>query len=167
MKTFIYGQVFALLHLGVLLSRRFFSKRILIMFSRHSGQIPQVEASSDEDLEALQFTQTQTDHQQQAATETKTSHSLKRAHEQPLSMGRSRAVPPPLLSSDDYIVDFDGPDDPDHPYNWKFSVKYAGFSLPRFKMLIHFCSFQTISFHNCLLWNLCFFLHECSFCSRN
>lgn len=103
-----------------------------MMFSRHSGQIPQVKASSDEDLEALQFTQTQTNHLQQAAIETKTSHSLKRSHEKLLSMGRGRAILPPLLSSDDYIVDFDGPDDPDHPYNWKFSVKYADFPLSRF-----------------------------------
>jgi hypothetical protein len=96
-----------------------------MMFSRHSVQIPQVEASSGEDLEALQFTQTQADHLQQTAMETKASYSIKGAYENPLPMGRGRAIPPPFPSSDDYIVDFDGPDDPDHPYNWKFSVKYA------------------------------------------
>jgi DHA1 family multidrug resistance protein-like MFS transporter len=47
-------------------------------------------------------------------------------------MGRGRTLPPPFLSLDDYVVDFDEPDDPDHPYNWKFPVKYAGFSPPLF-----------------------------------
>lgn len=40
-----------------------------------------------------------------------------------LSMGRGRAMPPRLLNRADYLVDFDGPDDPIHPFNWPFSTK--------------------------------------------
>lgn len=41
-----------------------------------------------------------------------------------LSIGRGRPLPPNILNSEDYVVDFDGIGDPTHPYNWKFSVKY-------------------------------------------
>lgn len=137
------------------------------MLSHHSDQIPQVEVSNDGDLEALQFTQTQTNHLRQTALETKASYAFKESHDKILSMGRGRAFPSPLLNLDDYIVDFDGPDDPDHPYNWKFSVKYAGFSPSQFYMLICFWPFQIISFDTCMLWHICFFVGECDVCSRN
>ncbi|KAH8696423.1 major facilitator superfamily domain-containing protein [Talaromyces proteolyticus] len=39
-------------------------------------------------------------------------------------MGGGKAFPPPLPDSDDYLVEFDGFDDPDHPYNWSFAVKF-------------------------------------------
>ncbi|KJK63893.1 Major Facilitator Superfamily protein [Aspergillus parasiticus SU-1] len=41
----------------------------------------------------------------------------------PLSMGEGKAFPPLLPNEDDYIVTFDGPDDPEHPFNWSFTVK--------------------------------------------
>lgn len=44
-----------------------------------------------------------------------------------LYMGLGRSFPAPLPNPEDYIVEFDGPDDPKHPYNWKFSVKYVDF----------------------------------------
>ncbi|KAK9239227.1 major facilitator superfamily domain-containing protein [Lipomyces kononenkoae] len=43
--------------------------------------------------------------------------------ERHLSMGAGKAFPPPLPNPEDYVVDFDGVDDPEHPYNWKLSVK--------------------------------------------
>jgi MFS transporter, DHA1 family, multidrug resistance protein len=38
-------------------------------------------------------------------------------------MGGGRDYPPPLPDRDPYRVDFDGPDDPIHPYNWPFKQK--------------------------------------------
>lgn len=40
-----------------------------------------------------------------------------------LPIGRGRPFPPNIPNSEDNVVDFDGIDDPTHPYNWKFSVK--------------------------------------------
>lgn len=40
-----------------------------------------------------------------------------------LVMGMGRPFPPILPDSENYDVDFDGLDDPTHPYNWKFSIK--------------------------------------------
>ncbi|KAE8371858.1 major facilitator superfamily domain-containing protein [Aspergillus bertholletiae] len=41
----------------------------------------------------------------------------------PLSMGEGKAFPPILSDEDDYIVTFNGPDDPEHPFNWSLTVK--------------------------------------------
>ncbi|OOQ83816.1 MFS-type transporter [Penicillium brasilianum] len=40
-----------------------------------------------------------------------------------LSMGMGRPAPPILPDSEYYVVDFDGINDPAHPYNWKFTTK--------------------------------------------
>lgn len=36
-----------------------------------------------------------------------------------------RSFPPPLINPEQYILEFDGPDDQKHPYNWKTSTKYV------------------------------------------
>ena len=41
-----------------------------------------------------------------------------------LSMGL-KPMPPPLPQFEDYTVEFDGTNDPMHPYNWKRSTKYV------------------------------------------
>lgn len=41
------------------------------------------------------------------------------------SLGMGRSLPPPLPDAQEYLVDFDGLDDPEHPYNWKSSRKYV------------------------------------------
>ncbi|PYI07019.1 bicyclomycin resistance protein [Aspergillus sclerotiicarbonarius CBS 121057] len=38
-------------------------------------------------------------------------------------MGQGKVLPPPLPDREDYVVAFDGPDDPEHPFNWSLSVK--------------------------------------------
>ncbi|RAL08459.1 MFS transporter [Aspergillus homomorphus CBS 101889] len=38
-------------------------------------------------------------------------------------MGAGKPFPPPLPDPADYVVEFDGPDDPNHPFNWSFAVK--------------------------------------------
>ncbi|KAJ5408665.1 hypothetical protein N7509_002548 [Penicillium cosmopolitanum] len=43
------------------------------------------------------------------------------------TMGQGRPLPAPLPDLENYVVDFDGDDDPSHPYNWPFTVKiYTG-----------------------------------------
>lgn len=42
-----------------------------------------------------------------------------------VSIGMDKPLPPPLPDQRDYLVDFDGVDDPIHPYNWKTSTKYV------------------------------------------
>ncbi|CAG8926040.1 unnamed protein product [Penicillium salamii] len=38
-------------------------------------------------------------------------------------IGVNKPFPAPLPPSEDYLVEFNGPDDPDHPLNWKVSSK--------------------------------------------
>lgn len=42
-----------------------------------------------------------------------------------MSDREKRPFPPPLINPDEYILEFDGPDDQKHPYNWKTSTKYV------------------------------------------
>lgn len=44
-----------------------------------------------------------------------------------LSMGMGKPTPPPLPDPTEYTVEFDGMNDPEHPYNWKSSTKYVDF----------------------------------------
>ena len=37
--------------------------------------------------------------------------------------GDGKEYPPPLPAKEDYVVEFDGHDDPLHPQNWKLSKK--------------------------------------------
>ncbi|KAB8237942.1 MFS transporter/fungal specific transcription factor domain-containing protein [Aspergillus alliaceus] len=48
---------------------------------------------------------------------------IEKCPETTLSMGEGKAFPPLLPDLEDYVVTFDGPEDPEHPYNWKFSAK--------------------------------------------
>lgn len=40
-----------------------------------------------------------------------------------LSFGRGRPHPPLLPDREDYVVDFDGPDDPAFPQNWPMRTR--------------------------------------------
>lgn len=42
-----------------------------------------------------------------------------------LCPGRGKSYPPPPPNLEAYVVEFDGPNDPAHPYNWKLSTKYV------------------------------------------
>ncbi|KAI5304958.1 hypothetical protein KEM56_005622, partial [Ascosphaera pollenicola] len=51
--------------------------------------------------------------------------SLSRKESKPLPpFGDGKPYPPQLPASDDYVVEFDGPEDPLHPQNWPFSKKF-------------------------------------------
>jgi DHA1 family multidrug resistance protein-like MFS transporter len=45
--------------------------------------------------------------------------------EQWLAMGAGKEHPPLLPDSEAYVVEFDGADDPLHPYNWPSLKRYA------------------------------------------
>lgn len=44
-------------------------------------------------------------------------------HQEVLSMGAGKPIPPYLPDSNQYTVEFDGPGDPAHPFNWDLTVK--------------------------------------------
>lgn len=56
-------------------------------------------------------------------------HGSVKKHQGILSMGAGKPIPPLLPDSKEYIVEFDGPDDPTHPLNWSFTVKYVLFKM--------------------------------------
>ena len=41
------------------------------------------------------------------------------------AFGGGKPYPPPLPNREDYVVEFDGPDDPMYPQNWPFWTKYV------------------------------------------
>lgn len=41
------------------------------------------------------------------------------------SFGYGKSYPPPLPAKEEYVVEFDGPDDPLHAQNWPFKKKYV------------------------------------------
>lgn len=43
------------------------------------------------------------------------------------AFGSDKPYPPPLPSRDEYVVEFDGPDDPLHAQNWPIRKKYVVF----------------------------------------
>ncbi|GIJ92097.1 hypothetical protein Asppvi_011072 [Aspergillus pseudoviridinutans] len=51
------------------------------------------------------------------------SHGSAKKDNRPLTIGAGKAFPPPLIDPENYVVDFDGPDDPEHPYNWNYVLK--------------------------------------------
>lgn len=59
------------------------------------------------------------------ASELGQAHGSVEKHQGTLSMGAGKPIPPSLPDSKEYIVEFDGPDDPAHPLNWSFTVKYV------------------------------------------
>ncbi|PWY72989.1 putative bicyclomycin resistance protein [Aspergillus heteromorphus CBS 117.55] len=43
----------------------------------------------------------------------------------PTSIGAGKLLPPSLPDSDTYVVTFEGPNDPQHPYNWNLCTKLS------------------------------------------
>lgn len=78
------------------------------------------DATTEDHLGALELTRINTYRLQQKTTVGSTRGPLPR--EKWLPMGANKDFPP-LLRSDDYVVEFDGPDDPLHPYNWSMTTR--------------------------------------------
>jgi len=72
----------------------------------------------------VEIHRTQTHRLQQVAT---VGGSLKsRTTNKPLpEFGGGKPYPPPLPEREEYVVEFDGKDDPLHPQNWPFKKKYV------------------------------------------
>ena len=51
-----------------------------------------------------------------------------RASKRPLMpMGAGKPYPPPLPAREEYVVEFDGPDDPLHGQNWSLRKKFVSY----------------------------------------
>jgi hypothetical protein len=53
-----------------------------------------------------------------------TAHRTSSPRETYLQLGAGKPFPPQLPDSGDYVVEFDGLEDPAHPYNWNLTVKF-------------------------------------------
>lgn len=78
------------------------------------------DATTEDQLTTLELTRINTHQLQQKTTVGSTRGPLPR--ERWLPMGANKEYPP-LLHSEDYVVEFDGPDDPLHPYNWPMKTR--------------------------------------------
>lgn len=66
----------------------------------------------------------QTSRSQHAATVGRTTTTRTRDSRRPMpDMGLGKPFPPPLPAQEDYVVEFDGPDDPRHAMNWPMRKK--------------------------------------------
>lgn len=82
--------------------------------------------ASDETVDhmnTLELTRINTYRLQQKTTVGSTRGPLPR--ERWLPMGANKEYPPLLPDSEDYVVEFDGANDPLHPYNWSMTRRYV------------------------------------------
>lgn len=84
--------------------------------------------STSPDLERLQTaslyaSRVETQRTQHAYTVGETERTRSRLSAPLPAFGGGKSYPPPLPEKDDYVVEFDGPDDPLHPQNWKLGRK--------------------------------------------
>lgn len=83
-------------------------------------------AATQNDLERhpTVLSRIQTAKSQHSATVGRGIKSTSRASRKPLpEFGDGKPYPPPLPDQEDYVVEFDGPDDPIHAQNWPFMKK--------------------------------------------
>ena len=82
--------------------------------------------STQRDLERhpTELSRIATARSQHSATVGRSRTSRTRRSEKPLpEFGAGKPYPPPLPSQEEYVVEFDGPDDPLHPQNWHIRKK--------------------------------------------
>jgi DHA1 family multidrug resistance protein-like MFS transporter len=89
-----------------------------------------------EEINSLELTRINTYRLQQKTTVGSTRGPTPR--EKWLPMGANKEYPPLLPDSEDYVVEFDGANDPLHPYNWSTPRRY-----------VHYCSFLAMSRYTC------------------
>lgn len=85
-------------------------------------------ASTQRDLERhpTVLERIQTSKSQHAGTVGRTITGKSRESRRPLpEMGLGKPYPPPLPEQEEYVVEFDGPDDPLHAQNWPMKKKYV------------------------------------------
>ena len=81
-----------------------------------------VNTTRDLERHPTELSRIETQRSQHSAT---VGRSLKsRESKKPLpNFGGGKDYPPPLPEQEEYVVEFDGPDDPLHPQNWSFKKK--------------------------------------------
>lgn len=102
--------------------------------SRHSDTVQQLRSPRDiESIRSLtaHLSRTETQRLQHIHTVGDSETSRARVSSTPLpQFGGGKPYPPPLPSRDEYVVDYNGPDDPLHPQNWATRQKYDLLLLP-------------------------------------
>lgn len=64
---------------------------------------------------------------QQQETVGSSTHRVRTPREQWLPMGAGKPFPPSMPDAEEYVVEFEGSDDPMHPQNWPFKRRYVFF----------------------------------------
>lgn len=87
----------------------------------HEHHDPPFSGASVEDPELVELDRIETARLQQQATVGSMRSRI--PHEQWLPLGAGKPYPPELPNSEDYVVEFEGADDPLHPQNWPMSKR--------------------------------------------
>jgi len=91
-------------------------------------QVPMNRVATQSDLERdpTVMSRVQTARSQHTGTVGRSHTGKSRESRRPLpEMGLGKPYPPPLPAQDEYVVEFDGPDDPLHAMNWPMKKKSA------------------------------------------
>ncbi len=90
---------------------------------RHTG-VSRVSTQGDLERNPTVLSRIQTAKSQHDRTVGRSATAKSRESRRPLpEMGLGKPYPPPLPDRDEYVVEFDGPDDPIHAQNWPFKKK--------------------------------------------
>jgi DHA1 family multidrug resistance protein-like MFS transporter len=93
---------------------------------RRDAGLTTVSTQRDLERHPTVLSRIQTAKSQHTGTVGRTPTAKSRESRRPLpSMGVGKPFPPPLPERDEYVVEFDGPDDPLHAQNWPTKKKYV------------------------------------------
>ena len=90
--------------------------------NRHPGNLERVATQHDLDRQATALSRIQTAKSQHSQTVGRSVKSRKSNRPLP-NFGAGKPYPPPLPEREEYVVEFDGPDDPLHAMNWPLKKK--------------------------------------------
>lgn len=92
--------------------------------SRRERTMSRISTQHDLERHPTVLSRIQTAKSQHTGTVGRTATGKSRDSRRPLpEMGLGKPYPPPLPSRDEYVVEFDGPDDPLHAQNWPMRKK--------------------------------------------
>lgn len=90
--------------------------------SRQGTRMSRIETQRDLERHQTELSRIQTQRSQHSATVGRDSKN--KEYKKPLpAFGAGKPYPPLLPNQEDYVVEFDGPDDPLHAQNWPLSKK--------------------------------------------
>ena len=94
--------------------------------SHRGAGMSRVETREDLERHQTELSRIHTARSQHSGTVGKTTKTRTKEWKRPLpSFGAGKPYPPLLPNQEDYVVEFDGPDDPLHAQNWPFKKKYV------------------------------------------